>query len=696
MPRLRPNKKTTVYLAVFSLYASVVAFPRWVDIIVYRLLPKADCAITMVDSDRPRANDSSVIITQFGSGAVGASLVSTKTALAEAAKEARGFHLAMVDTNNEKYGLVATERGSSVTLHVKPQSNFWIKTHAGPNSGAVSIQCRGETRTFDLFSESAQERHLYPALGRFNILNISLRALSYLVLSLAVFLLLFLAYVSLSQIRPGIEKTPYRTWPFFLATFVLLALYCYLRRRSGYSPVPYGDTVYYWNSVRDFGGLKESWKNPVTFRGYLFPTLVYLLQKLSPGKLNPFNLYAIFSSLTASLFVTVIVPNLFRALAGRKPCALSVCLFGVVYLYFWRDYTFYVLTDQFALTTLFAFLLFMAIYLRGDRRRPFLHLFLSGLFIGATVNFHTGYTFGLLATVLVFIAGSILNFLKKDKILVGTREELRQAVLRVNSRGLAVLLLGILIVSLPQIFLNIERLRNTSFGRLTPFPYDYRGVWEGSRDQTLSEYAVFLSLRHVSQGHPYGLSDRPGENILANTYPGVDSFKAGFSDFANIVAARPWDYLSVMVNKLFLMLDTKLSEEYPTDRELGRLEWLMFDSISGTNLFSLLNYCIIAMALAFLFTKQLRTTLTRAEIATFLGVFVLIGLPRLVAYVEWRYFMAIYASLYYVVSYSVAGNLAAFRELPSRMATKYLVVAFGIVNLFYFLSRIYYPSLAWG
>jgi hypothetical protein len=692
MPRLRPDKKTAAYLAAFSLYASVVALPRWVDIIVYRLLPKADCAITMVDSDRSRANDSSVIITQFGAGAVKASLVSTKAALAEAAKEARGFHLAMVDTNSGKYGWVATEKGSSVTVHVKPQSNFWIKAHVGPNSGAVAIQYKGETRTFDLFSESAQERYLYPALGRFNALNISLRALSYLVLSLAIFLLLLLAYVSLSQIR----KTPYRTWPFFLATFVLLVLYCYLRRRNGYSPVPYGDTVYYWNSVRDFGGFNEAWRNPVTFRGYLFPTLVYLLQKLLPGKLDPFNLYAIFSSLTTSLFLTVIVPNLFLALAGRKPAVLSVCLFGVVYLYFWRDYTFYVLTDQFALTTLFAFLLFMAIYLRGDRRRPFLYLFLSGLFLGGTVNFHTGYTFGLLATVLVFIAGAILNFFKKDKILVGAQEEVRQTVLRVNSRGLAVLVCGILIVSLPQIFLNIERLRNTSFGRLTPFPYDYRGVWEGSRDQTLSEYVVFLSLQYATQGHPYGLSDRPGENILASTYPSVDGFKAGFTDFANIVAARPWDYLSIMANKLFLMLDTKLSEEYPTDRELGPFEWLMFNSISGTNLFSLLNYCVIAMALSFLCTKRLRATLTRAEIATFLGVFVLIGLPRLVAHVEWRYFMAIYASLYYVVAYSVAGNLEAFRELPSRMVTKYVLAAFGVVNLFYFLSRIYYPSLAWG
>jgi len=307
----------------------------------------------------------------------------------------------------------------------------------------------------------------------------------------------------------------------------------------------------------------------------------------------------------------------------------------------------------------------MAIYLRGDRRRPFLYLFLSGLFLGGTVNFHTGYTFGLLATVLVFIAGAILQLLQEGQDLGGraggsAADSAAGQFQRTCGAGLRHPDC-VASADIPEYRTPEKHIVRQAYSISLRLPRRMGGV---ERSDSV-RIRCLLVLQYATQGHPYGLSDRPGENILASTYPSVDGFKAGFTDFANIVAARPWDYLSIMANKLFLMLDTKLSEEYPTDRELGPFEWLMFNSISGTNLFSLLNYCVIAMALSFLCTKRLRATLTRAEIATFLGVFVLIGLPRLVAHVEWRYFMAIYASLYYVVAYSVAGNLEAFRELPS-------------------------------
>ena len=679
------HRKTAVTLAIFSLYASIVAFPRLVDILVYRTLPSADCVITTSDNR-------SVVITGFGAGAMPSE--PAESALAEASKRSHGFQLTVVDEGTGRQGLVARAQGSWLTLSMKPQSNFWLKAHVGPDAGSMAIRYRGETRTFDLRAEFPQEQYLYPALGRFNALNVGLRLLGYLALAMGVFSISWVAFVVLSHIGPTLDKRPYRSWPFFLVLFLLLVAYCELRRRNGDSPAPYGDAEFYWNTVASLGGLKDSWRNPAAFRGCLFPGLTFLMQKLSAGRFNPFHLYAIFSSFTTSLFLTVIVPRLYQTLTRRSPRVLSVVLFALAYLYFWRDFTFYVLTDQFALAAWFAFLLFLARYLHADGR-PVLNLFFAGLCLGAAVNFHGAYKLGLLAIVLLFVVGTIFDYLRNGALSARIPEKARHFLTRVNGKGLAVLALGILLVSLPQTLLNIQRLRHTSFGSLSPFPYDYRGSWIASKDQTLSEYLLLWSLRYVIQGHPHNLADRPGAQILDDTYPGVDTYQASVSDFVHVVAARPWDYLAVLGNKLFLMMDIKQSEEYPTGQVPGPLEWLLFDSIRGTNLFSLLNHVLWGLALSFLLARPLRTTLTRHEIATFLGVFSLVGLPRLLAHVEWRYFMAVYALVYYIVAYSLVGNLEAFRELPSRQARKYLMVAFGVVNVLYFLSRLDYSCLAW-
>ena len=174
---------------------------------------------------------------------------------------------------------------------------------------------------------------------------------------------------------------------------------------------------------------------PKTFRGCLFPLYLQVLKHSFLGLKFGWSLTTGF--ILASLF-TVIIPSFFHRNDIHKNSAFLTVIPAAIYIFFWGDTLLYPLSDLVAVFSLISgiwILLLLVEYKEWSRRKILILSFGSGALLYFTYNTRVIFLYGILVSIVVYVI-SCINKVKRI------------------SFSLACILIGVIVVSVPQVVVN--------------------------------------------------------------------------------------------------------------------------------------------------------------------------------------------------------------------------------------------------
>jgi len=154
----------------------------------------------------------------------------------------------------------------------------------------------------------------------------------------------------------------------------------------------------------------------------------------------------------------------------------------------------------------------------------------------------------------------------------------KKEILKIKLEYICFFLIGIFLASIPQIIINYYTQRHIGI-----FPYANGRYINGI---TIEENLINLALNDCFICWPYPRSDITAKQILMNADNG-ESYLSVIQALSAYIK-NPLDSLIIMIKKMILSLNIKLSEVYPD-----------FDYSKNTNfyLFSFFNYTIVSTGL---------------------------------------------------------------------------------------------------
>lgn len=165
------------------------------------------------------------------------------------------------------------------------------------------------------------------------------------------------------------------------------------------------------------------------------------------------------------------------------------------------------------------------------------------------------------------------------------------------------------------------------------------------------------------------IGDKTSQQILINFSQGT---RLTMNQILSAFIYSPIETIIVIVKKIFLALDTRTNESYPS--ELWNLTF-----------FSLVNYFIIATSLFFVKNKLF----TKKEKILGILLFASAILPQTIMTVEWRYYIVLYFIVYYIFVFkfvSLVEQKEKFSELKKEGYFKFvpfMIVIFFIISSYY-------------
>lgn len=404
----------------------------------------------------------------------------------------------------------------------------------------------------------------------------------------------------------------------------------------------YGDSKNYWELAPTFlkdgvfalGNLEMLY----SFRGYILPLLTLLAR--GAGRVFGLEEVLVFVLMLAVIYTAFFVwtvPRILRWLTGREARPYETLAVFALTGVFWLGWFTWLLSD---LISMCALLTGLVLLLDGIHQRRWFNLPLSGLFVGIAINCRPNYAVGLAASFAL-----ILYYLFKERSTLGFA-----AFSRKTAWIVGLYLMGIVLISLPQAQINWQQFHKIS---LFPFASSNPNSYGLETHGTFLEYSLAYG-RLRTQGWPYPYPNHLGISSLYR-YFGLDPVKlhdyiaAGemlkqhggmnLGLYLGLAFKYPLESVLNLFLTVFAGLNNQSFEPYPVSWRAGLpVAW-----------FALFNYCVLFLAvlLGYYHLSQLIDH-KQGNWPTSLWILTL-SLPALAyvpMFVEWRYFLPIYFSLY--------------------------------------------------
>ncbi len=404
----------------------------------------------------------------------------------------------------------------------------------------------------------------------------------------------------------------------------------------------YGDSKNYWELAPTF--LKDgifalsNLEMLYSFRGYVLPLLTFLARGV--GRVLGLEGVQVFVLMLAAIYTTFFVwtvPRILCWLTGRKARPYETLAVFALTGFFWLGWFTWLLSD---LLSMCALLTGLVLLLDGIQRRRWFNLFLGGLFMGVAINCRPNYMVGLVASFVL-----ILYYILKERSTISLVALSHKAALIAG-----MYLLGVVLISLPQAQINWQQFHKAS---LFPFASSNPNSYGLETHGTFLEYSLAYG-RLRTQGWPYPYPNHLGISSLYR-YFGLDPVK--LHDYVaagemlkqhggmnlGLYLGLTFKYPLASVLNLFLTtfagFNNQSFEPYPVNWHAGLpVAWFAF-----------FNYCVLFLA-ALLGYYRISDMVHRKQGNWPISLwFLTLALPALAyvpMFVEWRYFLPIYFSLY--------------------------------------------------
>lgn len=442
----------------------------------------------------------------------------------------------------------------------------------------------------------------------------------------------------------------------------------------------FGDSKGYWemapsfarDSIFSFQNLELS----LSFRGYVLPLIAFVAQELGVFfKLQSVLVYVLLMALIYSLFFIFIVPRTIRWLTGKPSRPYQLLLVFALTGFFWLGWFTWLLSDLLAVCGLLTGLTFL---LQGIEKRNTFFIILSGVFTGLAINLRPSYEFGL------FISfGFIYSIWHGPTTRVLSRSAQVRRFLQIG----ILYLLGVVLISLPQAEINWRQFQKLS---IFPFASNNPNSYGLETHGTFLEYSLAYG-RLRTQGWPYPYPNRIGISALYR-YFGIDPIALEDYNAAgemlkqhggmnvplylDLVRRFPLEFAVDYFLKIFTGLNNQSFEPYPVN-------WLAGPPIA---LFTFFNYCVLFLAALILYRRLSDLVHAGQGNLPVALWYIILALPALFyvpLFVEWRYFLPIYLSMYVLLATterSVYARIFSNKLLP-LLFVLFILVCFSLSAL---------------
>lgn len=402
----------------------------------------------------------------------------------------------------------------------------------------------------------------------------------------------------------------------------------------------FGDQGYYWKlgSYLFKGQYEEILKGSYTFRGYITFVIPAIAQILGYYlKINSHWLFTMINNFFIVILLGYIIPEIHNQLSDKKAKNYHILILFFIFSFFWKGVYYSVLFDIFGAT----FLLWMILKILKLKTKK--DIFVAGIFGGIATLCRGNYVW----TVMILFLVKIAYELFKNK--------------KVSLINIFLFWTGIILICLPQIKINYD------LGHIGLFPFDRVGSYVPG--EKLVVCLINESMRDLFLTYPMLIGDKTSQQILINF---SQEARLTMNQILSAFIYSPIETIIVIVKKIFLALDTRTNESYPS--ELWNLTF-----------FSLVNYFIIATSLFFLKDK----VFTKKEKILGILLFASAILPQTIMTVEWRYYIVLYFIVYYIFVFkfvSLVEQKEKFSELKKEGYFKFvpfMIVIFFIISSYY-------------
>lgn len=396
------------------------------------------------------------------------------------------------------------------------------------------------------------------------------------------------------------------------------------------------------------------------FRGYLIPVL-FLIIKFITGSifhLDPLLCCFVFLSFVASYLNCILLPEIYKLL--HKKNDLKIWQILMINLFFWmflRGHVLWPMADLIPFFCVMCALYFLLDFMEKESHRSILYSF--AFIVGAVLG-RSSY--------------SVLFYLELIWVILWIKR--KKYSFKSLLRLLLCIVIGILIISFPQIIINFMRDGSIEYlsGSMSGF----------SGNQSLVEYNIQFSLDNATQAWPYFLKNSLGNLMSSSIYPGMEELK--LVDFIYIFISHPVEALGFFVSKLFMAIDIRTPLIY-TDAPYITLGW--------RGIIMLFANAIVwsAFALSIMNNKRCGECYNRNEkIIGLIGI-VFVTLPYLIMSIEWRYYIPLYYMAYYGVGFCTPRWLS---NINGRDRAIFGILVLGLAGLFVVFSTNDYANFNWN
>ena len=226
----------------------------------------------------------------------------------------------------------------------------------------------------------------------------------------------------------------------------------------------YCDAYIYWELSKSFHSSLSISNYPLNIRGYLLP-FIFSIFSLAQNKLNSNVFFYFFQASLVSIIFLYIVPNFLKYIFNKlKINLLFILSTYLIFLIFWWRYLLFPLSDIPGLLCFYLSIIFV--------RKSSAYLFLSGIFLYSAINIRPSFLICL--PIFIFYIIYIKN---------------------VSIKNMLFLILGFIILSIPELIINISQKKsysifpNSNFG----FGGSSLGIWQLKVGIFILRYETFVN-----------------------------------------------------------------------------------------------------------------------------------------------------------------------------------------------------------
>lgn len=535
--------------------------------------------------------------------------------------------------------------------------------------GVAEITINGNTQKYELSSDD-NIISLYDDKTDARVTIINCIVFAFAMTSIAA-LLMLLFWVFLSgRLEKGLPGKEYGIWSFVTLTvlFFIWSIVAFNYGIEEYSS-GYGDQGFYWsegNSINPFIAAKNL---VLPHRGYLCTWISSICIRL--GNFFGFAgeiIWILFLCILHGFFFGYAFPRIYEILSeGKKVKAYQIAGMAVIYTVGPFGY---LLTGKLgdAPGYLFFFLAVWAIL--ESREKGLRYCFMSGLFIAISISHRMTYKHALYSGLFCVFVYWIVKAIKTKHFLS-----------LYHIKIVIMFVLGILVISLPQIYGNLSK------GVFSIFPYTFEGT-----NQAISTASWGLQAGTLVFGYPYGATD-PSFIKMAGR-EGLVNYGDGYSlmTVLSVLSSQWLDTVVYIFKKLFFGFSPirdisygSIITGYPNS----------FPYVHATKfaIISMFYYLLCGCSVYLLLIKNKLFALK--EKILFSLIFFTLLLPQTFVHVEHRYFLPGYMIIYYIVCYTLMplgsnykddSNWSGKIEKASKMimfVSLYVIASESLLGCFY-------------